>query len=84
MNCLSYCYSLWDPGTQAPLASRAGQSRGIPRVAAMKTRSELQMCVDAPLWETLVLGEFGGEEHKDGTCENRIKGKPRNRKTKKK
>ena len=54
---LRYAYptvkTLWDPGTQAPLAFRARESKGVPWVEA--TRTGHQMCVKVPFWKVLAL-----------------------------
>lgn len=60
-----------DAGVQAPaLATRARRSRGIPWVAATKTRAaDVKISIPdvckAPLQETLVLWNVTDEEHKD-------------------
>ena len=54
---LRYAYptvkTLWDRGTQPPLAFRAKESKGVPWVAA--TRTAHQMCVKVPFWKVLAL-----------------------------
>lgn len=57
----------WDPGMQAPLTSRARQSKGIPWAAATKLRH--QVCVKASLLEILALWSMGEEKCEEDTCQ---------------
>lgn len=62
-NCLSIGTVPWDSGVQAPLATTARRSQGIPWAAATKLGHQTR--VQVPFWEMLALWGMAEGQHKD-------------------